>query len=189
MEISQLSFVLLSIYSLCFGIGLGIIYDIIRIQRVIFGFDHPDSKKIDYRNIELPIIKKKAYKDSENKILKIIFEFLFAVYDILFMVSFGVIAVLIAYAYNSGRVRLIIFVGLIVGFLAYYFTVGKLVVKLSGLVAFIIRCIAVYLVQIISAPCKMIIKWKKDHKHKGTKKERSKNDVFTDQRKKNRNVA
>ena len=49
MEISQLSFVLLAMYSVCFGVVLGVIYDIIRIQRVILGAEYgeDDKGKID----------------------------------------------------------------------------------------------------------------------------------------------
>ena len=153
MEISQLSFVLLAVYSLCFGVVLGVIYDIMRVQRVLLGAEYRGNKsKVDYRNIKLPIIKKKAYSEKFDRFFKSFLNIYIAVGDVLFVTACGAAVVLVAYAYNSGRVRVIIYLGLLFGFLAYYFTVGKIVMRLSQLIAFVVRSILVYCYEIISAP-------------------------------------
>ncbi len=157
MEISQISFVLLALYSLCFGAVLGAIYDTVRVQKVLWGESLRESK-IDYRNIELPIVKKKAYFSKSNKISKTILNIYFAVWDVLFVTVCGLFVVLVAYAYNSGRVRAVIYLGLLIGFLIYYFTVGKIVMKLSCLIAFLLRSAFVYLYEIIAVPMRLAVK-------------------------------
>ena len=158
MEISQLSFVLLAMYSVCFGVVLGVIYDIIRIQRVILGAEYgeDDKGKIDFRNIELPIINKKAYSVKFDKISKRFLNIYFAIGDVVFVSMCGVAVVLVAYAYNSGRVRLVVYLGLLVGFLTYYFTVGRLVMRISHFISFALRSILVYLYEIIVAPLRLV---------------------------------
>ena len=158
MEISQLSFVLLAIYSVCFGVLLGAIYDIIRIQRVLLGAEYGeiDKGKIDFRNIKLPIINKKAYSVKFDKISRRFLDIYIAVGDVMFASMCGVAVVLVAYAYNSGRVRLVIYLGLLFGFLTYYFTVGRLVMRLSHFISFVLRSILVYLCEIIVAPIRLV---------------------------------
>ena len=112
MEISQLDFVILTVYSVCFGALLGAVYDIIRVSRVIIGVN------------------------DKSGVLASIFV---AVGDVVFVSACGVMSVMIAYAYNSGKLRAVIFFGLAVGFVAYYFTVGKLVMVGAGALARAIR--------------------------------------------------
>ena len=158
MEISQFSFVLLAVYSCCFGIILGIVYDIIRIQRIILGAEYGKGKKsgIDYRNINLPIIKKKAYSERFDKIFKKLLNIYIGIGDVIFVALCGVAVVLVAYAYNSGKVRMITYLGLLVGFLAYYFTVGRLTMKLAELFGFVLRSVLIYLYEIIVAPIRLV---------------------------------
>ena len=157
MEISQLGILLLGAYSLCFGILLGIIYDVLRLVRVVLDTDGVSEKRlIDCRGVKLPIVKKKVYSESIDKTLKKILNVYVVVSDVLFASACGAMIVLIAYAYNSGIIRLVTVVGLLVGFLAYYFTVGKLVVEFSHLMGFVLRSAVVYLYEIIAMPIRCI---------------------------------
>lgn len=176
MEISQLSFVLLAIYSFLFGILLGVAYDVIRIQRVLLGVEYKTGKRrINYRDIELPIIKKKAYLKHKN-ISKGILNVYIALGDILFVTLCGVMTVLVAYAYNSGRIRAVILICLITGFVIYYFTVGKIVMRLSELIAFLLRSAILYMVAIFSFPIRKTVECirKKTDKKKGAKNDKRK---------------
>ena len=178
MEISQLGFVLLAMYSVCFGIVLGAIYDIIRIQRVLLGAEYGEANKgkIDFRNIKLPIINKKAYSAKYDRISKKILNIYFAVGDVMFVSMCGAAVVLVAYAYNNGKVRLIIYLGLMLGFLAYYFTVGRLVMRLSHFISFVLRSILVYLCEIIVAPIRLVRRYIKKRSPCVDVKERRKYD-------------
>lgn len=179
MEISQLSFVLLAAYSVCFGVILGALYDVIRIPRILIGAE--EDKKTFFHRIELPLIKKRAYPDKRSKLLIIAHNLAVAVGDVVFLTMCGTVAVAVAYAYNSGRVRAVIFVGLIAGFLVYRFTVGRLTVAVTNTVAFVLRSAMVYLVEFVRFLGERLKKIR-------IKKERSKNDIRQD-RKREKNAA
>ena len=106
MEISQLDFVRLAACSLAMGALLGVMYNAMRVLRILLGVS------------------------EKNGVLA---GSIVAVCDVIFTVACGISAVTVAYAYNGGRLRSIVFVGLAVGFLVYYFTVGRLVSKMAGL--------------------------------------------------------
>ena len=172
MEISQFSFVLLAVYSVFFGVMLGVVYDIIRVQRIILGaeFGSGEKSKMNYRNIKLPIINKKAYSQRWWKISKSFLSVYIGLGDVIFVTLCSVAVVLVAYAYNSGRVRAVIFLGLLVGFLVYYFTIGKLVVKLAGLVGFVLRSVLIYLYEIVAFPIKLFLRFIKKREVKEREK-------------------
>lgn len=54
--------------------------------------------------------------------------------DLLFFVSSAVLTFLFSLSIMDGELRFYLFLGLIVGFVAYYFTIGKLVMKFAGAV-------------------------------------------------------
>ena len=176
MEISQLSFVLLIIYSLLFGVLLGIVYDVIRIQRVFLGVEYKTKRqRTNYRDINLPIINRKAYF-NHRKSSKGLLNIYIAIGDIFFVTLCGIITVLVAYAYNGGRIRAVIWIGLLVGAVLYYFTVGKMVMRLAEFVAFVLRCAVLYTWELVSFPIRVSIKYIR--KKKQNKKKGAKNDEF-----------
>ena len=156
MEISQFSFVLLAVYSVFFGAILGGAYDVLRIIRVLLGAERNEKSQNKLRDVVLPIIKRKAYPQRMHKLSGVLLNIWIAIGDVIFALSCGALAVLISYAYNSGRVRAVIFIGLGVGFLLYYFTVGKLVMKASELVAFVVRSVLVYIFEAVRFVIKKI---------------------------------
>lgn len=80
-------------YSLVIGVGLGVVYDIFRITRLLF----PKSF------------------------------FLTFFQDILFWIISLVVTFFFSLVYNNGELRLYIIIAEILGFLAYYFTFGRVV--------------------------------------------------------------
>ena len=182
MEISQFSFILLAVYSIFFGALLGVVYDLIRVTRVLFGAEREGNGKTDFRYIELPIIKRKAYPEKSNKLSGFLLNVWIAVGDVIFAVSCGVLAIMIAYAYNSGKVRAVIFIGLILGFLAYYFTIGRLVMRASELITFLIRSMAVYIWEFVRFAFGKL-------KIQEIKKKGAKNDIRQDRKSKKKMVA
>ena len=175
MEISQFGFVLLAVYSFCFGAILGALYDIMRITRILLGAERgTDEHRAHLRGIKLPIINKSAYPKKRTRVVDSLLNVYTAIGDIAFVAMSGMIVVMIAYAYNNGRIRMVIFIGLLSGFLLYYYGVGKLTMKVSELVAFAIRSAAVYIFTAIRFVVRKILKMlkikkkgaKKDAKHK-----------------------
>lgn len=173
LEITQISYILLAVYSFCFGAILGMIYDTLRITRIILGAEGGSGVGDALRQVRLPIINGGVYPGKKSRLAEVLLSGYIALGDIAFISFCGVIAVMISYAYNSGRVRAVIFLGLLAGFLLYYYTVGRLVVAASRLVAFAIRGIAVYAwsaLAFLARNMSKVIKFKK----KGAKKDAGK---------------
>ena len=150
MEISQIDLFWLFLYSVATGIILGVIYDAIRITRALFF-----SENERYLKIELPLVKKTAYASQRRRLSCIAADMLVAIGDFAFMITTAVAIILVAYVENMGRMRWLIPTGVAVGFTSYYYTIGKLILKISGFIAFLIRAGLVYLATFIALPIKM----------------------------------
>ena len=165
MEISQSGLFLLFLYSAAAGGVLGAVYDAIRILRALVLPNAP-SGKINYSEIELPLIRKKVYKPPKKKLSRAAVGALVAIGDFIFMIVCAVTLILVAYTENMGRMRWLIPFGAAVGFAAYYFTVGKLVMKISGAVVFLIRAALVYVYTFAEIPVRFVIGKIKNRKRK-----------------------
>ena len=161
MEISQIDLLFLFLYSLATGAVLGVVYDAVRILRALFF-----SENERYLTRELPLIRKTAYRQTEKKLPRAAVAIFVAVGDFVFMITCAIAVILVAYVKNMGRMRWIIPVGASVGFVAYYYTVGKLIMKISGLAAFLIRAGLVYLYSLAELPVRLVINGVKNRKKK-----------------------
>ena len=128
------------------GVFLGAFYDLVRIIRCIFGVEYYSKNKL--KNL-------KSKKNS--KISSIKENIVMLITDILFFLFSGIIIAIIVYYANSGIVRWYIFVCCILGFLAYYFTLGKLVIRIANTVGIIIRSIFSQIVYLFIYPLKPFV--------------------------------
>ena len=166
------------IISFITGAFLGAIYDGVRILRCIFGVRYYNRNKTFVFN-KIKIRKKQGLTQLNENIL--IF-----VTDILFFMFSGITIAIIVYYVNSGIVRWYILLLCLLGFLAYYFTVGKLVIRIADRVATVIRLFVLYTVYLLVYPLKplvpltkkMVQLLKPKPKNKGNKKEDSKREVL-----------
>ncbi len=171
MEISQAGLLRLFLSALLTGVALGAVYDILRALKTL-AFAEEVSEK--YREIELPLVGVCAYRTKMGAFKKSVYLIYTAVSDILFFVIGAVFSVILAYSENSGRMRWMILVGMVLGFLIYYRTIGKLTGKISALTAFLLRAAAVYVYFCISAPIKALIRIIKNRRNKWKIKKRNK---------------
>lgn len=172
MEVSQLDFVYLLIWSTFSGVLLGLLYDGIKmLHGAVFLTEGFLGSKLS--KIQLPIIKR-TVATPESKINKAVSSVIFNLGDFIFMVAWGITIALIAYVYSSGKIRWYIPFGTILGFFAYRATLYKIVVKISNLVVFIIRGVAAYICFLAAFPIKLIVKIagriKNKRKEKGKRK-------------------
>lgn len=174
MEISQTDFIFLLLYSLASGAVLGVIYDAIRISRALI---LPTSVRCgrDYSDIELPIIHKRAYVAERKRLSGAFDDIVTAIGDFTFMIVAAVTIILVAYVMNSGRVRWLIPFGVAVGFVIYSVTVGKLIMRISGLIVFLIRATIIYLWEILKFPVRVAFSKIKEYNIKKEKKIKDKN--------------
>lgn len=134
-----------------FGMQSGIVFDIGRALRGLF-LGEVRSKKIK----KLYAVKRPfstltvgARAGSGNIIIKNALIFLCDLFCVIYL-FFGL--VLINYSYNNGGIRAFTVVGLIFGFVIYYFTASKIVIFLTEFVAFSLRFAFFAIFGVISLP-------------------------------------
>ena len=139
MEISPLLLLRLLLNALVFGLFLGILNDGSRIVRVFCGVRY--SKK-SFRSLyarDLPLIHRPLERREHDRLHRWALSALIFVQDILLLVVAAVGTVLLQYEYNSGRFRFFVLPAVLLGFLVYYFTVGRGMMIISEAIAFVIR--------------------------------------------------
>jgi len=112
-DLSQEVLLALLIKSFIAGVALGVLYDFIRAFKMFFG--------VRYAR---PIVKRSV----AVRVLAYIVTFLT---DILFWIVVGVTSILLMYGVGGGVFRGLTYFGLAVGGLLYYFSIGRLVLKVS----------------------------------------------------------
>ena len=149
MEISQSSLAYMLLWSLLLGIGLGAVYDAIRIIRVFLTLGESEGGifiRSAVRKLKLPLIdKEKMIKRLEKKKKRILRELLFFFLDLLYALFCGCAFILLEYYANDGTPRAFSLFGVIAGFLIYYFSLGRLVYALSERIVLVLRVVIAYL--------------------------------------------
>lgn len=79
--------------------------------------------------------------------------------DLLFFISASIFTFLFIFSVNSGQLRWFIFLGLILGFVVYYFTLGKLVLKISQVIIKAVKTIFKFLFSLFIKPFVIIFRW------------------------------
>ena len=142
-QVSQYQLMILLIYSALVGAALGLVYDIFRIFRVAFiAQQHPKEQP------------RKVNKNSNFFVWAIIF-----VQDIAFWLIAAVVTILFIFMVNRGQVRLFALSGQVMGFIIYFFTVGRVVYKFSEQIVLFIKSAIDWANKAVIIPvCKFIIK-------------------------------
>lgn len=123
--------------ALLLGIFLGAVYDVFRVIRVGAGVRYGGPVFDRLRDKKLPLIG--AYslgrgKNITDKIKNVIV----AVGDVVFSLAAGIAVSVFIYRYCYGIVRWYVFFGALLGFLAYYFTVGRVVLTVAEFIVFFV---------------------------------------------------
>lgn len=152
MEQSPLLLSLLLLHSFLFGAFLGILNDVSRIVRVFFGVRYGGTSFRSLYARDLPIIHRPLSTRERGKIGDGALSVLIFFQDLFLFVFAAVGCVLLHYEYNSGRFRFFSLPAMVIGFLLYYFTVGKLIMALSERIVFVIKAIILIVGSILMRP-------------------------------------
>lgn len=188
MEISPIEIFRMLVYALCFGMLCGALNDLNRFARALMGVRYGAGNYERLYSIKLPIYRKTLERIKENKIQKIILNVTVFFQDVFLLLYAGCGVAIINYYFNSGRVRIYAPISAAMGFLVYFFTVGRITSYLFEPIVFVIRglfCVilaifyrptrffVVFLVKNIKKTCKNIYKTiaKKQKKVYNNKKE------------------
>lgn len=140
MEISPFLLTLLLSWSFVFGVILGVINDTNRIIRVFCGVRYSEKRFGKLYELVLPVIHRPLSR-SENKFQKKALSVLIFFQDIFFFIFAGIGIIILNYEFNEGRFRFFTVFAVFIGFLLYYFTIGKIVMTVSEGIAFFIKAI------------------------------------------------
>lgn len=146
MEISQSGFLLLFVRAALAGICLGCLYECLALLRQMLSPDVSAEKlcaglpKGFWKRpffARAPLLK----PEKLGKVGRIFLQVFFAIADALFAFSFGMAAVLVAYAGNSGRMRGWILLGIAVGYILFRLTVSRVLNGLIQVLAWMFRLV------------------------------------------------
>ena len=152
MEISPYLLFCLLISSVLFGVAVGVLNDAHRLTRVLLGVRYGGRRFDRLYTMRLPFVGKTLGEQKEGKGTRIALPILIFAQDVILFGFAGVGTVLLNFYYNNGQLRLYTVAGLILGFVLYYFTLGKLVMLLSEGIVFFVRAFLTVLLWLFSRP-------------------------------------
>lgn len=146
---------LVTLYSFFLGIGLAVLYDLIRLTRIIFGVSSYSKTAIKLKELNLPLISKKNNKPAFGKAPSFL---ILLLSDILFFIICGAVYSLFFFHAVRGHIRWYFLLSSASGFLVYYFTLSKICIIFFEVLFFFIKCVIIYICMIVALPFKLIFR-------------------------------
>ena len=154
MEIFPLEMLKWTLWTFFCGVAMGIVYDVLRLSRVMLGFHYISSKSALIKNKFTERFPIKNNIDITNKIsFKIILFF----EDLAFVLAFALVFILVLFYGNSGIFRLVFLIAIVLGFFAYYFSLGKITILFFDVWVIYIRTLVCYLIYYLLLPFRYIM--------------------------------
>ncbi len=125
-------------YSFILGVLLGMVYDVIRFVKMLFGVRYG----------------READKMRTCGALTVFLFVLTFIFDFLFCILISVVAVSLTYSMSGGVFRGMVYIGLFGGLILYYFTLGKLILKINARLTGFIKKLLVKIAKIVFVPIK-----------------------------------
>ena len=139
----------LFVYALFVGVLLGAVYDVFRVIRIALTLGGGTGRRVRFERVEAAILRMRTGTPADSHVKKtgigaklelaVVF-----VCDVLFFLATSVVSVVFLYQANYGQPRLYVLVSVILGFAAYYNTVGRLIAYTSGAVISLVRLISAF---------------------------------------------
>lgn len=136
----------ITLYALLLGLFFGVLYDVLRIVRMLAGITPVHIKPISWAS-RLPC--RHIGRIGKGILSELIFVHLL---DILYGLSTGAGFCIFLYALNNGRFRWYLLLGCVLGFMAYYWSVGRLVLYLSGNIVALLRSMIGFILYLLTQP-------------------------------------
>jgi hypothetical protein len=149
----QLSALLLSLA--CGGL-CGALYDLFRISRVLLGFSEYTSAARKLYAAPLPLIGS-VCRPGKTSVRNRIEHALIALGDVLYGILSGCVFSVFLYVAASGCFRWFYLAGAGIGFLIYYFTIGRIVVLSSDVIVYVLRLVAAYVRYFLCLPVRAVL--------------------------------
>lgn len=148
------------LYSVVIGILLGIIYDFVKMSRILLGISEYSETAKKLSAISLPLIKKKrtAQKPKGSSKYGIVLIF---IGDIIYsLICAGVYSLFLFHAIR-GLVRWYFIIASAAGFFLYYFTLSKFIIVIIEILFFSVKTLFLYAAFIILLPFRLLYRFLK----------------------------
>lgn len=136
----------ITLYALLLGLFFGVLYDTLRITRMLAGVTPVHIKHVAWAS-KLPC--RHIGRIGKGPVSAFVFIHLL---DILYGLSTGACFCVFLYALNNGRFRWYLLLGCMLGFLVYYWSIGKLVLLLSGYIVAALRSVIGFILYLLTQP-------------------------------------
>lgn len=140
-----------ALYSLAVGVFLAMLYDVVRITRMMLGL-RPGGAETPKR--ALPLVGDVIKDRVRSRIFSDVFVFFG---DILYFMSATAVYVVFVFHAGDGDNRWFFSLGALAGFLLYFFTAGKLVMRFCGVIRFALCALWAYVVFFALFPLRMAL--------------------------------
>lgn len=157
MEISMSGLWQMTVFAFFLGIGLGALYDVFRITRVMAGVEYSGigKKSTDkLYSIKYPLIGKLSKK--EGSVRGKFLDLFVCIGDVFFCIIFGAVFCIFLYYSNDGIFRWQAMAAVFSGFFLYYKTVGALVIYFAEIICIFLKIIVKILLYTIAFPFKIM---------------------------------
>lgn len=144
--------------AVAFGIFLGVLYDGVRIFRVLCGMPYRGGIPHRLAAFRFPLLPADLATRRAGKITARAHAVLLVLTDFLYALTAGLLFCVFVYWQNNGTFRLYYLLAAAPGFAAYYVTVGRLVLASAGSIVFLLRVLTAYLFLFIRVPLVFLAK-------------------------------
>ncbi len=149
----------LLIASAIFGMTVGVVMDLHRLIRVCFGVKYSGKSLQKLYEKPLPILRRPMRMGKKTRFKSVLLQVLIFFQDVILLVFAAVGITVLNYWLNQGRFRFYTVAAVVIGFLAYYFTIGKLVMLLSEGIVFFLRATLTILFILMSRPIVIFVEF------------------------------
>ncbi len=141
-------------YSLFLGVSFGVLYDIFRISRAFLGVSYGGKSAAYLYEKEYPLIGRLEIRKGKLKDGFIFVAVMLG--DILYFILCGLIFAVFIYYTNDGIFRFGALAAVLVGFLAYYMTFGRLIIAFAEIICIFLKIITKIFLFAIAFPFKIM---------------------------------
>lgn len=150
----------ITVYAALLGGFLGAVYDVIRLSRALIGVRYSDRLSSRLAHTALPWIGCLPTETSQPRKRREMATNLFiAVGDVCFFLVASVAVPVFLYHANNGILRWYLMVGVLLGFVLYRMTLGRMTEVFSEIFTFAVRVLWTYLYRLLLRPIFRAFAW------------------------------
>lgn len=140
-----------------FGVLLGVCYDAVRVFRILLGLPAGRALPARLSGLCFPYVHIGG-KGKEGRIGRRLYAAILFLTDFLYAAMAGIAFVIFLYATHDGAFRFFLLFFSALGFASYLFTLGRLVYRVTGVIAFFLRVAFAYLILCVRVPLLFLLR-------------------------------